>query len=344
MKRVKFLIVNMLLLGVMSCTDDSPKFELDTSSLKQHYKLGETVSLQVKNKGKVTPDSVIYYFDKKKVSTKEGRLEYVVNKEKFGEKAIEVMVFSGGKSENFSTKIEVVSNIEPQIVDYEIVNTYNHDIGAYTQGLEFYKGVLYESTGLYGRSSIRKTNVKTGGVTQVEKLDNKYFGEGITILNDKLYQLTWRENKGFVYNPATLEKVQEFDYFKKVEGWGLTNDGEYIYHSDGTETIYVLDPKTLKEVDYIKVYTALTKIPGVNEMEWVEGKIFANIYTKDAIAVINPKTGAVEKVLNLSELRGQVTKHAELDVLNGIAYNKETKTLFVTGKNWDKMFEIRIKE
>ncbi|MDO4727368.1 MAG: glutaminyl-peptide cyclotransferase [Bacteroidota bacterium] len=344
MNKFNLLIASVLGFCIVSCADDVPRFELDTSQLKQHYKLGEEVVLEVKNQGKTTIDSVVYYFDKKKIQAVDGKLAYTIDKEKFGEKSIEVLVFSAGKSEQFSTKIEVVSNVEPQMIDYEIVNTYNHDIGAYTQGLEFYNGTLYESTGHYGKSTIRKTDVKTGSVIQSERLDNKYFGEGITVLNDKLYQLTWRENKGFIYNPTTLQKIEEFEYFKNTEGWGLTNDGQYIYHSDGTEIIYVLDPNTLKEVDYIKVYTALTKIPGVNEMEWVEGKIFANIYTKDAIAVINPKTGAVEKVLDLSELRKQVTQHGELDVLNGIAYNKQTKTLFVTGKNWDKMFEIRIKE
>src|SRR5690606_32246002 len=141
------------------------------------------------------------------------------------------------------------------LLKYEIVNTYEHDIKSYTQGLEFYRDTLIEGTGRYGISTLRKKNYKTGEVYKQVSLDNKYFGEGITVLNNKVYQLTWRENKGFVYNADTFEKIKEFNYFKNIEGWGLTNDGKNLYQSDGTEKIWILDPETLKEIDYINVYT-----------------------------------------------------------------------------------------
>src|SRR5690554_6298276 len=346
MKNRNLLILFALAFALFSCEDDSPKFRIDTSILKQHHKTDESISLGIINEKNKKVDSIVYYFDNKRITSVQGaeKVNYDLKNEKFGKKSIKGLVFFDGKTEEVLTTIEVVSNIEPKLLNYEIVNTYNHDIGAYTQGLEFYNGILYESTGQYGKSSIRKTEVNTGKVTSKVNLENRFFGEGITILNNKLYQLTWREKKGFIYNPETLEKIDEFEYFKNIEGWGLCNDGKNIYFSDGTETIYILDPETMQQVDYINVYTALTKIPGVNEMEWVNGKIFANIYTRDAVAIIDPKTGAVENVIDLSALKSKVTQHGELDVLNGIAYNSETNTIFVTGKNWDQMFEIRIKD
>ncbi len=346
MKSRNLLILFVLAFALFSCEDDGPKFKIDTAVLKQHHKTNESISLGIINEKNKKVDSIVYYFDNKRITSVQGaeKISYDLKDEKFGKKSIKGLVFFDGKTEEVHTNIEVVSSIEPKLLEYEIVNTYNHDIGAYTQGLEFHNGILYESTGQYGRSSIRKTEANTGKVLTKVNLENRFFGEGITILNNKLYQLTWREKKGFIYNPETLEKIDEFEYFKNIEGWGLCNDGTNIYFSDGTETIYILDPETMQQVDYINVYTALTKIPGVNEMEWIDGKIYANIYTRDAVAVINPKTGAVENVIDLSALKSKVTQHGELDVLNGIAYNTQTNTIFVTGKNWDQMFEIRIKD
>jgi glutamine cyclotransferase len=345
MKLYKSFILIALGSIMTSCGDDKPNFKIDTSNLKQFYKSTESISLKVTDDKNTVIDSVVYYLDGKKIASTDSQpFVYELNGEKFGPKSIKGLVFHNGESFEVSVGIEVVSSIEPKLLTYEILNTYPHDMEAYTQGLEFHNGILYESTGQYNRSSVRKTDAKTGKVLQKVDLDGKYFGEGLTILNGKMYQLTWRELTGFVYNPETLEKEKEFKFFKNIEGWGLTNDGKNLYLSDGTETIYIVNPETFEELDHLKVYTANNKIQAVNEMEWVNGKIFANIYTRDAIAIIDPKSGAVEGVLDLSALRKLVTQHAKLDVLNGIAYNPTTKTLFVTGKNWDKMFEIKINE
>jgi len=342
MKYYCFLFLFGMLFLFFSCHDDSPKFKIDTNTGKQHYKSGDTISLEVISQKNINIDSIIYYFDNKIIANIHGsnKLEYTPKNEKFGKKSIKALVYFRGKTEEVNTTIEMVSSIEPKLLQYQIINTYPHDIGAYTQGLEFSKGILYESTGSYGKSSVRKIEAKTGKILQQIKLEDQFFGEGLTILNDKLYQLTWREKKGFVYDPQTLEKIEEFSFFKAIEGWGLCNDGKNLYFSDGTETIYILDPQNMQPIDYINVYTTKTKIPRINEMEWIEEKIFANIYMQNAIAVINPKNGSVEGVIDLSNLRTKVTQHKELDVLNGIAYNPQTKTIFVTGKNWDKMFEI----
>jgi glutamine cyclotransferase len=185
---------------------------------------------------------------------------------------------------------------------------------------------------------------KNGKVIKNVDLDRSYFGEGITVLNNKLYQLTWRRGTGFVYNPNTLERISSFKYGKSKEGWGLCNDGKQLYKSDGTEAIWTLNPETLIEEDYIQVYTNKGKIGQLNELEWINGKIYANIYQRNGVAIINPKTGAVEGVIDFSPLKKLVTQHPKLDVLNGIAYNSKTNTIFVTGKNWDKLFEIEIIE
>ena len=208
----------------------------------------------------------------------------------------------------------------------------------------FYNGVLYEGTGQRGESTLRKTNYKTGNIDLKIDLEPRFFGEGITFLNDKIYQLTWEETTAFVYDAKPLQKIKELPYAKKIEGWGLTNDGKYLYQSDGSEKIYKLNPEDLSVVDYVNVYSKDTKVKSLNELEWVDGKIYSNVYLKNAIVIINPTNGVVEGVVNLAELEGKTTPIAERDVLNGIAYNPATKTFFVTGKNWDKMFEIKINQ
>ena len=175
------------------------------------------------------------------------------------------------------------------------------------------------------------------------KLEDQDFGEGITFINNQLFQLTWEEKKGFIYNVDTWKVEKTFDYDKPIEGWGMTNDGKVIYQSDGTEKIWKMNPTNQKMIDYVNVYSGSSKIKSVNELEYINGKIYCNIWQKDAIAVINPQTGAVEQVLDLSALRAKVT-NKEAEVLNGIAYNKKTNTIFITGKNWNKMFEIKVDE
>lgn len=161
-------------------------------------------------------------------------------------------------------------------------------------------------------------------------------------MNDKIIQLTWREKIGLVYNLENLELIDKFYYNKSLEGWGLCNDSTKIFKSDGTEKIWILDPNTYKEIDNFEVYTNKGKVNGLNELEWVNGKIYANRYLKNGVAIIDPTNGAVEGVIDLSGLKQRVTNHNNLDVLNGIAFNKESQTLFVTGKMWDKIFEIEI--
>ncbi|MEY2739729.1 MAG: hypothetical protein RL259_1638 [Bacteroidota bacterium] len=338
----------IILLGIiaMGCKEDENElkklFSIENPTLKPILKLEESIDLVLQNKENKTIDSVVYFINETKIGAVKGndKLPFALNKQKLGNQTLKALVYFEGKNIDINTSFSIYASQEPQLLNYTIVNTYPHDSNAYTQGFEFYNGVLLEGTGQYKESTLRKTDYKTGKVNQQIKLEDTFFGEGITVLNGKIYQLTWKEKTGFVYDANTLALEKKFTF--DTDGWGLTNDGTNLYMSDGSEIIYILDPTTFKVIDRIGVYTAGSKIDSINEMEWINGKIWANIYQKDVIAVINPKTGAVENVINCADLKTKVTQHPEVDYFNGIAYNPATKTYFVTGKNWDKTFEIVI--
>ncbi len=345
MKTYNFLAAIALAASLTACNKEI-KFLIDASNLKGQYHNGETVPLNVTEEHQTAASSVEYFLDDKKVGQAQGNTAYSLKLEglRLGYHSIKAVVkYDGGSAED-STRIELVSPVAPKVItQYEIVNTYPHDITSYTQGLEFYRDTLFEGTGQYNKSKLRKTDYRTGKAYSEITLEGKYFGEGVTIFNDKVYQLTWKENTGFIYNPGNLKKIKDFTYFKEIQGWGLSHDDKHLYQSDGTEKIYLLDPETLKEAGYINVYAQDHKVESLNELEWVNGKLYANVYQQDAVAVIDPATGIVEAVIDFSALKGKITKYPETDVLNGIAYNPKTNTFFITGKNWDKMFEIRLK-
>jgi glutamine cyclotransferase len=223
---------------------------------------------------------------------------------------------------------------------YEVVNVYPHDNGAFTQGLVIENGVLFESTGLYGESSLRRVELKTGDVTQLYSLPDDLFGEGITIFEDKIIQLTWRSQKGFVYDKASFGLLQEFSY--STEGWGITDDGSQLIMSDGTANLYFLDPETFEKTGQVEVHDNNNPVNNLNELEYVNGEVYANIWGGEKIAIINPHTGQVTGWIGLTGISNQETKDAN-SVLNGIAYDAETDRLFVTGKLWSHLYEIKIK-
>lgn len=222
---------------------------------------------------------------------------------------------------------------------YRIVHVYPHDPKAFTQGLEYRAGFLYEGTGLKGRSTLRKVKLDTGQVVQEIELDPEYFGEGITVLNQQIIELTWRSQTGFVYNQTSFGRLRNFDY--TGEGWGLANDGQQIYMSDGSAEIRCWDPVTLREVRRFTVRDAGSPVKRLNELEYVHGEIFANVWTTDRVVRISPKDGRVLGWIDLSGLLSP-EERAEADVLNGIAYDILGDRLFVTGKLWPKLFEIKI--
>ena len=342
MHSIKAFIITLLSVTIISCGNSNSQktnLSITTDAKNNVATLGETVKLSIKNPKGVEISSVSYTLNGEPVDA-----SFKLDDELLGVQTVIANVNIGDASEEITTKITILNNQSPKVYGYKIINEYPHDITSYTQGLEFHNGELYESTGQYGESKLRKVNYKTGEVLQNKAIDNQYFGEGLTIMNDNIYQLTWQENIGFVYDVNTFEKKSSFTYGKSKEGWGICNDGTHIYKSDGTEQIWLLNPETLVEDSKLQVYTNKGKIIGMNELEYVNGKIYANRYQKNGVAIINPKNGAIEGVIDFSPLHNLVTQHAGLDVLNGIAYNPETKTLFVTGKRWDKLFEVEVYE
>ena len=225
------------------------------------------------------------------------------------------------------------------VYGYQIVRVYPHDRDAFTQGLQFVDGVLYEGTGLNGRSSIRRVELETGKVLQKRNVPEEHFGEGITVWKSDLIELTWQSHVAFVYDRATFEPKKRFSY--AGEGWGLTHDGTNLVMSDGSDRLRVLDPATFAEKRRIAVTAGGTPLPNLNELEYVKGEIFANIWRTDYVARIAPDTGKVSAYI---DLRGLLTpaERAGTDVLNGIAYDEKQDRLFVTGKLWPKLFEIKL--
>jgi len=228
----------------------------------------------------------------------------------------------------------------PVVYTYRVVNTYPHDPNAFTQGLVFENGLLYEGTGLNGRSTLRKVQLETGNILQIHKLPDKFFGEGITIYKDRIIQLTFRSNVGFVYDKDSFDLLQQFDY--PTEGWGITHDGKQIIMSDGTSTLYFLDTETLKQTGYIKVRDNNGPVSRLNELEYVKGQIFANVWPIERIAIIAPQTGQVIGWIHMEGLLNRKNSIQFVDVLNGIAYDAAGDRLFVTGKFWPKLFEIKL--
>ena len=223
---------------------------------------------------------------------------------------------------------------------YQVVHVYPHDPNAFTQGLEFRAGFLYEGTGLKGHSWLRREKLETGEVLQQIDLDPRFFGEGITVLNQRIIELTWQSETGFVYDQPTFRRLEAFHY--PGEGWGLANDGRNIYMSDGTAHIRVWDPSTLQETRRITVHDGAQSVDMLNELEYVHGEIYANVWQTDRIAIINPSDGIVKGWIDLTGLLTPAEAADGADVLNGIAYDSLGDRLFVTGKLWPKLFEIQL--
>lgn len=252
-----------------------------------------------------------------------------------------VITMKDGKTYSDSRAIRILSDIAPKRMEANIEKIYNHDVQSFTQGLEFYKGVLFEGTGLYGRSQVRTVNLSSGEMLQKIQLDGTYFGEGITILNDQIYQLTWKAGKCFTYDFADGFTLKgELAYIG--EGWGLCNDGTSLIMSNGSEVIVFRDPMTFQEIRRIQIYNDSGAFGYLNELEYIDGKIYANVYQKNLVIVIDPATGRVLEQINCNKLAaaGQLGG----DVLNGIAHDQKTGKIYMTGKNWPKLFEVSFSE
>ncbi|MFV8224593.1 glutaminyl-peptide cyclotransferase [Christiangramia aquimixticola] len=330
--------------------DKKSDFSLNISGNKTEFKQNDTLKVEVINKESKAIDSIRFFLGDTylKSQQKAEPINFDFSKVLLGNQVFKAIVYTLETTDTLQKSLKIMNQNAPKVYTYEIINTYPHNTESYTQGLEFYNDTLYESTGQYGRSKLIKVDLETGKALNEIKLDNEYFAEGITILNDKIYQLTWQEDEGFIYNLNTFEKLGSFAYNQSKEGWGLCNNGNKIFKSDGTEKIWILDPVTLAEKSYIQPTTNTSIKSKFNELEWVDGMIYANTYQFPSVAMINPETGGIEGIINFKGLTDQLGNKDDLDpqndVLNGIAYNPITKKLYVTGKKWDTLFEVKILE
>lgn len=304
---------------------------------------GESINLKFSLPKEVSKcDSVIILFNDKVIAKGSISEASIPTKGlKMGSQNIWIRAYTSGKvaAEKYMS-VNIKSASEPTQYSYNVVKTYPHDTHAYTQGLTFDNNTLYEGTGQRGESQLKIVDLNTGNATKNIHLDDSYFGEGIAIIGDKIFQLTWQEQRGFVYNKKTLEKIRDFMY--PGEGWGLTTDGKVLFLSDGSKVVRILDPEKLVETGRIEVYDNKAAVTYINEMEYINGEIWANIYMTDKIVRFEPTTGKVLGYIDFKGLLADSDKTANTDVLNGIAYNPNNGKIYVTGKYWPKMFEVKI--
>ena len=342
------IITSVGFLLITSCSQTDYKFKLNS---KEKVTLGEEAVITLEQIEGEKADSIQLYINTTKLNSDKTQ---VINTNNLGtgKHHITALAFFPEKVKKIKKTIEVVSNKKYDVYTCEIINTYPHDPKAYTQGLEYHNGYLYETTGRKGESWLRKIDLETGEILQQKDLSDTYFGEGMTIFNNEISWLTWQAGKGFTYSIDDFSKTGEFGYQKSFEGWGLTHSENELIKSDGTNKIWFLDPETKKEKRSIQAYAKDTPVDNLNELEYIDGKIYANYWNtgdgknvKSTIAIINPTNGIVEGLVNLNNVRQEVLKGQKLeadDVLNGIAYDAKTNRLFVTGKHWNKLFEVRL--
>jgi len=346
-----FFIIAVLGLMLLSCNTDNNKrkhkaFELLLDNASKNIKHGEDISFHIRFTSEEHAEikHLKLFIDNKffQKIPKSNHLRLSTDSLTLGKHNIQLKIeYEGVGSFSASRQINILSDIIPLQKTYSVIHEYPHDYNAYTQGLEFTNAeTLYESTGQYGISDIRKINLKTGKVEKKTPLDKQYFGEGMTVLFDEIYQLTWREMTCFVYDKKSLQRIKRLSYQKEIQGWGLCNNGQQLIMSDGTASIYFLNPSSFRIERKIVVCDHNGEIEKINELEYTNGKIYANVYTKDFIIEIDPKTGKVIARIDLKGILKQKDMRENTDVLNGIAYHKERKSFFVTGKNWSKLFEV----
>ncbi|EEI91144.1 glutamine cyclotransferase [Sphingobacterium spiritivorum ATCC 33300] len=340
-------IIGVFAVGAMllsSCFTKKGKLEFVSPESGKVVILGQKVNLKL-NFASATLDSVVYSVDGNIIGRKQDTSSLVVDSQTIGlgNKNLTAKVYAEGKEDMAYSNVLIVPESAKQY-GFEIINTFPHDTSAFTQGLEFADGIFYESTGRYGLSSLRKVEVNTGKVLKKLDLDSKYFGEGMTIFGNKIVLLTWENNMGLVFDKATFNQTGTFNYENSKEGWGLTNDGQRLIKSDGSNKLYFLNAETYKEEGSIGVYDENGAVEQLNELEYIDGKVYANVYQKDIIVIIDPKTGAVTGQINLVGMYTNPQRQSFDNELNGIAYDKAGKRLFLTGKKWNQLFEVKLVE
>ncbi|MDA3891833.1 MAG: glutaminyl-peptide cyclotransferase [Salinivirgaceae bacterium] len=355
MKNIIFAII----IAATACNSNIKTSQPDTKAERQKKKQNIEIKVTADKKKTITIDEdVVFKYKIKKTSNPDstkvsvGFLSYKTFKND------EAIIWNSGDSNPGKTKInltfywgdtlalsktmnfELLSDIQPQKLSFKVLNKWAHNVKAYTQGLEFSDGFLYEGTGNYGESMLYKIDLDNNEIVQSINLSKELFGEGITIINDKIYQLTWRSNIGYVYEKESLKKLYDFNY--PTEGWGLTNNGSELIMSDGSEHIYFLDTEFIQETKKLQVYDNNGPVKHLNELEYINGVIYANIYGSESIVAFDAESGKVLKYINLSGMLDKSKVKTPIDVLNGIAFDKQKNRLIVTGKWWPYFYEIEL--
>jgi len=311
-----------------------------------NYKAGQPVTVQAHYPPASNPDSVVYLLDSVKIAVKKDSSALTIKTDtmKMGLRLITARVYWGGKSNEASTNIVLMAAKAPEEYTYKVIKVYPHDTSAYTEGLLYQDGYLYESTGEPGHSDLRKVNLETGKVVQRAKIDPKYFGEGSAIIGNKIVMLTYQDKIGFVFDKNSFKLLSTFPNNVGVEGWGMAFDGKKLYMDDKTNRIWFLNKDNYQQTGYIDVYDDKQPIDAVNELEYVNGNLYSNVYTTDTILMINPKTGAVLRRIDMKNLWPAANRPADYDnqnnVLNGIAWDEKGKRFFVTGKRWPHLYQV----
>jgi glutamine cyclotransferase len=368
---LKYIFTLFILLGliwIISCSGKSGKAPVQTKeSVKNpedetlsnlitmtlpaentEFRLGDPVKVVLaQDRREEPPDSILIFFDGKAVaSLGPGSWEYSIPSSftsTTGRKSLKVSAYKKGRARTTIMRFMIVlSDKAPLRNSYRVINSYPHDRNAFTQGLFYFNGRLYEGTGQETGSSLREVELKTGKVIRQLNLEPQLFGEGITLYNDRIFQVTWKSKVGFVYDRATFNLINRVYY--QTEGWGLTTIKNQIVMSDGTNVLYFIDPEMFTVISRLEVYDNEKKADELNELEYINGEIWANIWMSDLIARIDPASG---KVISYIDLHGILNDHetdTSVNVLNGIAYDEEGNRIFITGKNWPKLFEIKLTE
>jgi glutamine cyclotransferase len=312
------------------------------------FKLKEPIKviLAVEDNNKL-PDSVLVTFDGKSVKTlKSIPWEYTIPPFftiATGRKSLKVTAYKAGKPQNPITRFMIIySDVVPKRYGYKVVRTYPHNRDAFTQGLVYDNGVFFEGTGQESGSSLREVEPETGKVIRQHNLDGSLFGEGIALYGNRIFQVTWKNKVGFVYEKSTFNLINKIYY--PTEGWGMTTIDNRIVMGDGSNIIYFFEPESFTVISRIEVYDNKSKVDSLNELEYINGEIWANIWMSDLIARIDPVSGKVNGYIDLKGILPAADKDPETDVLNGIAFDKAGNRIFVTGKRWPKLFEIKITE
>jgi glutamine cyclotransferase len=317
-----------------------------------NYKAGDKVAVKARYPTDVKPDSVVYLVDSAKVgSLKDSTaLSLKTDSMPLGPRVITAKVYKGGKSQDISTNIVLLAAKAPVEYTYKVIKVFPHDTGCFTEGLVYQDGFLYESGGGYlkppqgqevtSQSSLRKVDLESGKVVQKVLLDSAVFGEGISIVGNKIIQLTYNEKIGYVYDKDTFKRLSTFTNNIGIEGWGMCFDGKKLYMDDKTNRVFFLDKDTYRQTGNIEVYDDKGPINEINELEYIDGKLYANVWQTNNIIVVDPKTGAVLEKIDLTNLYPQNKRSLTADVLNGIAYDAKGKRIFITGKKWPHLYQV----